>query len=62
MIGDHHGWAAGTATLLLTALDRILGTHRAAAILARLVNPGQDLVAAVSHSSRLPGTAAWCAQ
>lgn len=27
MIGDHHGWAAGTTTLLLTALDGILGTH-----------------------------------
>jgi polyisoprenoid-binding protein YceI len=28
MIGDHHRWAAGTATLLLTALDGIFGTHR----------------------------------
>jgi hypothetical protein len=28
MIGDHHGRAAGSATLLLTALDGILGTHR----------------------------------
>jgi glycosyltransferase involved in cell wall biosynthesis len=27
MIGDHHGRAAGTATLLLTTLDGILGTH-----------------------------------
>jgi hypothetical protein len=27
MIGDHHGRDAGTATLLLTALDGILGTH-----------------------------------
>jgi hypothetical protein len=27
MIGDHHGRAAGTATLLLTATDGILGTH-----------------------------------
>jgi hypothetical protein len=28
MIGDHHGRAADTATLLLTATDGILGTHR----------------------------------
>jgi hypothetical protein len=27
MIGDHHGCAADTASLLLTALDGILGTH-----------------------------------
>jgi len=27
MIADHHGRAAGTATLLLTALDGIFGTH-----------------------------------
>ena len=29
MTGDHHGWTAGRATLLLTATDGILGTHRA---------------------------------
>jgi len=29
MIGDHHGRVADTATLLLTATDEILGTHRA---------------------------------
>jgi hypothetical protein len=28
MIGDHHGRAVGIATLLLTATDGILGTHR----------------------------------
>jgi len=28
MIGDHHGRAAGRATLLVRAVDRILGTHR----------------------------------
>jgi hypothetical protein len=28
MIGDHHGWAAGGATLLVGAVDGILGTHR----------------------------------
>jgi hypothetical protein len=28
MIGDHHGRAADTATLLFTATDSILGTHR----------------------------------
>jgi hypothetical protein len=27
MIGDHHGRAADTATLLFTATDGILGTH-----------------------------------
>jgi hypothetical protein len=30
MIGDHHGWAAGKPTLLVTAMDEILGTHRLA--------------------------------
>jgi hypothetical protein len=28
MIDDHHGRAAGTATLLVRAVDGILGTHR----------------------------------
>jgi hypothetical protein len=28
MIGDHHRRAAGTATLLLTAVDETSGTHR----------------------------------
>jgi hypothetical protein len=27
MIGDHHGLAAGRATLLVRAVDGILGTH-----------------------------------
>jgi len=27
MIDDHHGWAAGRATLLVRAVDGILGTH-----------------------------------
>jgi len=27
MIGDHHGRAAGRATLLVRAVDEILGTH-----------------------------------
>jgi hypothetical protein len=31
MIGDHHGRTAGRATLLLRAMDEILGTHRLAA-------------------------------
>jgi hypothetical protein len=30
MIGDHHGRTAGRATLLLRAMDEILGTHRGA--------------------------------
>ena len=29
MTGDHHGQTAGTATLLVRAVDGILGTHRA---------------------------------
>ena len=28
MIGDHHGWMAARATLLVRAVDGILGTHR----------------------------------
>jgi hypothetical protein len=28
MIGDHHGRTAGRATLLVRAVDDILGTHR----------------------------------
>jgi hypothetical protein len=28
MIGDHHGRTAGRATLLVRAVDKILGTHR----------------------------------
>jgi integrase len=38
MIGDHHGRAAGTATLLLTALDGIFGTHRPKPRLVPLIN------------------------
>jgi len=28
MIDDHHGWTAGKVTVLVRAVDRILGTHR----------------------------------
>jgi hypothetical protein len=28
MTGDHHGQTAGRATLLASAMDEILGTHR----------------------------------
>jgi hypothetical protein len=28
MTGDHHGQTAGTATLLVRAVDAILGTHK----------------------------------
>ena len=31
MIGDHHGRSAGPATLLVRAVDAILGTHRSSA-------------------------------
>jgi hypothetical protein len=27
MIGDHHGWITARATLLVRAMDDILGTH-----------------------------------
>src|ERR1035437_9874131 len=30
MIDDHHGWTAGKVTVLVRAVDRILGTHRLA--------------------------------
>jgi len=29
MTGDHHGRTAGTATMLVRAVDEILGTHSA---------------------------------
>ena len=35
MTGDHHGRAAGTATLLLTTLDGIFGTHTSCGYYAR---------------------------
>jgi hypothetical protein len=31
MTGDHHGRTAGRATLLVRAVDEILGTHRVSA-------------------------------
>jgi hypothetical protein len=31
MTGDHHGQTTGSATLLVRAMDGILGTHRPAA-------------------------------
>jgi hypothetical protein len=34
MIGDHHGQSAGQATLLVRAVDAILGTHTADLMLA----------------------------
>jgi len=27
MIGDHHGWTAGRVTVLVRAVDGILGTY-----------------------------------
>jgi hypothetical protein len=32
MTGDHHGRTAKRATLLVTATDEILGTHRVSAL------------------------------
>jgi hypothetical protein len=34
MKGDHHGRITGSATLLVRAVDDILGTHRCVALLA----------------------------
>jgi hypothetical protein len=34
MVGDHHGRAAGRATLLVRAVDEILGTHKASRVAA----------------------------
>jgi hypothetical protein len=34
MTGDHHGQAAGMASLLVKAVDGILGTHRTYALAA----------------------------
>ncbi len=58
MTGDHHGQAAGMATLLVRALDGILGTHRS--LTGRLVScglgarvrPGQPRLAADRHPRR----------
>jgi putative ABC transport system permease protein len=30
MIDDHHGWTAGKVTVLVRAVDRILGSHSVA--------------------------------
>jgi hypothetical protein len=35
MIGDHHGRTAGRATLLVRAMDGILGTHRLQGLILR---------------------------
>jgi hypothetical protein len=39
MSGDHHGWTAGRATLLVRAVDAILGTHSAG---RRAAGPGAE--------------------
>jgi hypothetical protein len=41
MIGDHQRRTAARATLLVTAVDEILGTHRVGGIGAPPVDPGQ---------------------
>jgi hypothetical protein len=41
MIGDHHGRTAGRATLLVTAVDGILGTHTAGAPKPGKPGPGR---------------------
>jgi hypothetical protein len=38
MTGEHHGQSAGRATVLVRAVDEILGTHR------HLGDPDADLV------------------
>src|SRR6266487_4622935 len=57
MIGDHHGRTAGRATLLVRAVDEILGTHRLTAIPARPATPTHNwavtwALAADQHRSR----------
>ena len=36
MTGDHHGLMAGRATLLVRAVDEILGTHGSQTIVSRI--------------------------
>jgi hypothetical protein len=50
MIGDHYGPTAGRATVLVRAVDEILGTHRSWAPRSTRSSPG---------SSSRPGTCSW---
>jgi len=43
MIGDHHGRTAGRATLLVRAVDEILGTHRIVIKYSRRTDRNRDL-------------------
>jgi hypothetical protein len=54
MIGDHHHRTAARATLLVTAVDEILGTHKSEAAVVP-VGPGPPCVPASGTPLR-PGT------
>jgi hypothetical protein len=63
MIGDHHGQSAGQATLLVRAVDAILGTHSwyvpqrrsVCSLVMHLPDPGgEDLLASGDHLGK-PG-------
>jgi hypothetical protein len=54
MTVDHHGGTAGVATLLVRAMDEILGTHNADALLHQL----DDGIAAASQLIE-PETGPW---
>jgi hypothetical protein len=49
MIGDHHGRSTGRATLLVRAVDAILGTHRTKNMVLRLDPALAELLAAVAE-------------
>jgi hypothetical protein len=54
MIGDHHGWTAGRAILLVRAVDEILGTHTTGAIEARSDSPRYRSHGAAGRSGGWP--------
>jgi hypothetical protein len=41
MTGDHHGQTAGMATLLVRAVDEILGTHNARVLMCIARDPAR---------------------
>ena len=45
MIGDHHGRAARIATLLVRAVDEILGTHRERAVAIMTIQERESFLA-----------------
>jgi hypothetical protein len=53
MIGDHHGRTAGETTLLVRAVDGILGTHRVAAV-GLVTGRGDHVLDALGNRGRYP--------